>query len=239
MKQRVLLILLLAVPLLAAVAFVSFSAGTAEAAISENYQYQRTAQDDAKAAAVLLQRSDLPQRWKVLKGGRVKPDETPLTSKDSCDGYLPKQSDLSITGDAEARYSDSQAVLVIDTSVSLFKTAAMASADWSRESRGNTATCARQAAANARNPRESVVDVAPLRPLRCSYPNRSFVAELAYHPAGKPSVHYIVVVTQYRAGRMEAQVVTYLRKDDAGAAMAALDIHATVLTIVQPHLSAS
>jgi hypothetical protein len=239
MKRKILLSLLLAVPLLAIAAFVSFSTGTAEAGIAENYQYQRTAQDDAKAAAVLLQRSELPQRWKVLKGGRVKPDETPSTSKDSCDGSLPKQSDLSVTGDAEARYSDGHGALVIGTSVSLFKTAAMASADWRRQSRMNTAHCLREATANQRNPRETLVALTQLPKLRCSYPNVSFLAEVAYHPAGKPSVHYIVVMTQYRAGRMEAQVVTLLQKDDAQAATTALEIHAIALTIVQPHLSAS
>jgi hypothetical protein len=49
----------------------------AQAALTENYQYKRTAQDDAKAGAIVFQRSDLPPALKSLKGGRIKPDETP------------------------------------------------------------------------------------------------------------------------------------------------------------------
>ena len=216
-----------------ALAFTSL----ADAALTENYQYKRTAQDDAKAGAIVFQRSDLPLALKSLKGGRIKPDETPATSKDRCDGYLPKQSDLAITGDAESRYSDG-GLLAFDTQVSLFKTAAMASLDWSRQSPTMNASCIRKAAANA-NSGESLASVIRLPSIPCGCQNASFALEVSYSHPGKPNSHYVFVATELRLGRAEASVLTTLREVDATAKRVALNVQSGVLKAVQSRLTST
>lgn len=115
---------------------------TAAAAAAENYQYRIVARDHATAAAVTLKRSDLPglTGW---TGGSVPPDRTPETKADSCNGYLPKQSDLVVTGDAETRYSFQGTTLV--TQVQLLRTPAMVATDWHRSiETPDYVACARQ-----------------------------------------------------------------------------------------------
>ena len=203
----------------------------------EKYQYKRTAEDDAKAAAMVFQRSDLPPALvKTLKGGRVKPDETP---GDACDGRVAKQSDLAVTGDAESRYSDSVGVLGIDTQVSLFKTAAMASLNWNRQKSTMTATCFRQILAKQRNPGESLVSLTTLPALRCGYHNASFVLELTYNYPGKPRIHYVFVITALQSGRTQAMVATSLREMDATAPTRALNLQGIVLKAVRSRLSST
>jgi hypothetical protein len=210
----------------------------ADAALSENYQYKRTAQDDAKAGAMLFQRSDLPRALKSLKGGRIKPDETPSTSKDEC-GYVPKQSDLAVTGDAESRFHDDSGVLEIHTQVSLFKSAAMASLDWNRQMPTTTTACLREILSKQRNPGESLVSMTRLHALHCGYQNASFVIELTYNYPGKPRLHFVFVVTTFQLGRTEATVGTILRELDATAIASALRIQAGVLNAVQPRLTST
>jgi hypothetical protein len=209
----------------------------ADAALTENYQYKRNAQDDAKAAAIVFQRTDLPPALKSLKGGRIKPDETPATSKDECDGYLPKQSDLAVTGDAESRYSDSTGTLAFDTQVSLFKTSAMASLDWKRQMPSMNAACIRKAAANAASSGESLISVIRLPSIRCGCENASFALDVAYSYPGKPKVPYVFVVTELRRGRAEASVLTSLREVDATARAASLNVQGGVLKAVQSRLT--
>ena len=211
----------------------------AEAALTDNYQYQRTAQDDAKAAAAVLRRSEFPPGWKNLKGGLVKPDETPSTSKDRCDGYLPREADLSVTGDAEADYRDAYGILSLFSSVRLFKTKAMAAADWNRQAPTDNVACLRKAFAQNRNPRQSVVSMTRLHTLPCAFQNGSSVIEVAAHYQGKPDVHFILVETHFRSGRTEGAVVTLLRKVNGRATMTAIKIHSIALAIFQPRLPAT
>ena len=206
----------------------------ADAALTENYQYKRTAQDDAKAGAIVFQRSDLPPALKSLKGGRVKPDETSSTSKDRCNGYLPKQSDLVVTGDAASHFSDGTGA--IDTQVSLFKTAAMAAEGWNRQSPTLNAACIRQAISN---PGESLGNVTRLPSLRCSYQNASFMMEVTFSYPGKPKVHYVFILTGLRLGRAEAMVMTSVREVHATAKELALNVQGGVLKAVQSRLSST
>jgi hypothetical protein len=113
---------------LAAVAAVLLLA--AGAALADNYQYRFTSADQAAARSAVLSRSDLPalNSW---KGGSVKPDESPQTEKDRCNGYIPKESDLVVTGDSETKYSLNG--FTIDTQATVFRSAAMVDTDWKRQ----------------------------------------------------------------------------------------------------------
>jgi hypothetical protein len=224
--------------IVAGVAALVFTA-LADAALTENYQYKRTAQDDAKAGAIVFQRSDLPPALKSLKGGRIKPDETPSTSKDRCNGYLPKQSDLVVTGDAASRYADGAGTGLIETQVSLFKTAAMAAADWNRQSSTMNASCIREAMANRLKSGENVGSVTRLPSLRCSYQNASVMFEVTYSSPGKPRIKYVFFVTELRRERAEATVFTSLREMRANAKIVALNLQGGVLKAVQSRLAST
>src|SRR5438094_53001 len=113
--------------LAAGAAFVLLAAG---AALADNYQYRFASADQAAARSAVLLRSDLPM-LKGWKGGSVKPDESPQTANDSCNGYLPKESDLVVTGDSETKYALNGAT--IDTQATVFQSAAMVEADWKRQ----------------------------------------------------------------------------------------------------------
>jgi len=102
----------------------------AGAALADNYQYRFVSADQAAARRTVLLRAYLPALigW---KGGSVKPDESGQTAKDRCHGYLPKESDLVVTGDSETKYSLNG--FTIDTQATVFRSAAMAEADWKRQ----------------------------------------------------------------------------------------------------------
>jgi hypothetical protein len=112
-----------------ALALCALALATAGAATAENYQYKIVPRDKAAAEAVVVKRADLGglPGW---AGGAVKPDRTPETSADRCNGYLPKQSDLVVTGDAETKYSFQ--ATTIETQVQVLRTAAMVTTDWHR-----------------------------------------------------------------------------------------------------------
>jgi hypothetical protein len=101
----------------------------APGAAAENYQYKIVPKDKAAAAAAVLKRGDLNglPGW---TGGAVPPDRTAETNADRCNGYLPKQSDLVVTGDAETKYSLQGTT--IDTQIQLLRTPAMVATDWHR-----------------------------------------------------------------------------------------------------------
>ena len=80
--------------------------------------------DQAAARAAVLRREDLGAGW---AGGARKPDPpSPIT----CPGYQPKQSDLVLTGAAEAQFQHTGLVLQSDAQV--LKTRAMVARDWHR-----------------------------------------------------------------------------------------------------------
>jgi hypothetical protein len=88
-------------------------------------QIRFNAADQASARAALLRRADLgPSGW---SGGPVKPD---LSSTMRCPGYEPKQSDLVLTGAAEADFRHSG--LSIQSSAQVLKTRSMVARDWQR-----------------------------------------------------------------------------------------------------------
>jgi len=100
------------------------------AAAAENYQYEIVAADKALATKVVLKRADLGG-LKGWAGGAVKPDRSAEGAEDRCaNGYLPKESDLVVTGDAESKYTYRD--VTIDTQINVFRSAAMVTTDWQR-----------------------------------------------------------------------------------------------------------
>ena len=200
-------------------------AAVAEAALTESYQYKRTAQDDAKAGAMVLQRSDLPPALKSLKGGRVKPDETPETSlrpiavATTCRKVRPGR---------HGRCRDPRffraGVGDIDTQVTLFKTSSMATVDWNRQIPTFTPSCIRRVMANELGAGSRVGTVTRLGAIVGREKNASLMFEVTYTHPGKPNVKYVFVVTELRLGRTEASVLSSIREVDANAKTVALQL---------------
>lgn len=80
--------------------------------------------DQAAARAAVLRRGDLGAGW--AGGARTPAPPSTVT----CPAYEPKQSDLVLTGTAEARFQNTAVVLQSDAQV--LKTRAMVARDWQR-----------------------------------------------------------------------------------------------------------
>lgn len=102
----------------------ALAAGSAAAATLDREQHAFTAADQAAARSAVLQKADLGAGW---TGGAKKPD---LSPPQTCANYDPKQSDLVLTGAAEADWK--HAGLELDTSAQVLKTEAMVKLDWQR-----------------------------------------------------------------------------------------------------------
>lgn len=103
------------------------STGTAVGAAQEGPSVHLNAADQHVARSVVLRRTDLsPPRDKWSGGPRV--PSSPLAP--NCPGYSPKQSDLVLTGTAEADFRTSG--VEYDSQVQVLETAAMVSRDWRR-----------------------------------------------------------------------------------------------------------
>jgi microcompartment protein CcmK/EutM len=153
------------------------------AAAAENYQYKIVARDKATAGKVALQRSDLGglTGW---AGGAVKPDRSPETEDDRCNGYLPRQSDLVVTGDAETKYTYQGTI--IDTQIDVLRTPAMVATDWQRSiDHPGYLACARQSAARELPKGERLVSL----------------TKLPYSTFGTKSVAYRALINVTRNGR--------------------------------------
>ncbi len=98
----------------------------AMASASDKARVSFTAADLAAARAAVLHRADLGTAggW---TGGARKPD---LSATMSCPGYAPKQSDLVVTGAAEAAYH--HAGLELQSEAQVMKTRTMVALDWRR-----------------------------------------------------------------------------------------------------------
>jgi hypothetical protein len=175
------------------------------AAFADNYTFRRTAHDDAIAASIATPKSAFPASL-ALAGGRVKPDETPNT--DTCNGRVPKQSDLVVTGDAETRYSSkSSGIAMVDSQVTLLETAAMVKTDFARELPTLTRACSLQ---EAKQEHLQLVSWTRLGPARCACDySMSFTFETG---TGQPTIHLLWVGTVMRKGRVEASVLTAVVK---------------------------
>ena len=184
------------------------------AALADNYKYERTSVDDAKAAAVTLEAHDFPAQLHFA-GGAVKPDETP--NNESCNGYRPKESDLVVSGDAESRFHNPGSSVGVDSQVELLKTSAMAATDVKRSKRMLSVTCQVQA---AKQDHVKLVSYVPMGAARCGCP---FSASFAFETkTANAKVDHLFVVTVMRKGRAEATVLTIVGKspsDTQGTAL--------------------
>jgi hypothetical protein len=105
--------------------FIGLSAGAAASAPPNRAQIRFNPADQAAARAAVLRRADLGSAgW---TGGTVKPD---LSSTMSCPGYKPKQSDLVLTGAAEADFH--HAGIEVQSIAQVLKTQSMVARDWKR-----------------------------------------------------------------------------------------------------------
>ena len=218
----------------AALALVLLACG---AAYADNYRYQRTAAGDGAAGSVTLRKGDFPAQFR-LTGGRVKPDETPNT--DSCNGYIPKQNDLVVTGDAESRFHDSAHSLVVDSQVELFESTAMAATDVQRGERMLTPTCQSQA---AKQEHVKLVHYSLLGRPKCSC---DFAISAMFETRSpQPNLDQLFILTAVRKGPYEATVLTLVGKSttDAQGARAALTtalaVQGTALKTMLSRLHAS
>jgi hypothetical protein len=112
-----------------AAVFAAVALGISSGATASSFDKARvsfTPADQAAARTAVLRRADLGTAggW---TGGARKPD---LSSTMSCAGYAPKQSDLVVTGAAEADYH--HAGLELQSQAQVMKTQAMVALDWRR-----------------------------------------------------------------------------------------------------------
>lgn len=186
------------------------------AAYADNYTYRRTTADDTAAGAVTLRTADFPAQLR-LTGGRVKPDETPNT--DSCNGYIPKQRDLVVTGDAEARFHDSARSVIVDSQVEVFRSTTMAATDVQRGQRMLAPACQAQ---EAKQEHLKLVSYSLLGRPHCTC---DFAISAMFETkTPQPNLDQLFVLTAIRKGRFEATVLTTVGKStsDTSSAQAAV-----------------
>lgn len=92
--------------------------------------------DQRKATSILLKRSDFAAGWS-------KEPNQPDNDDDhlSCPGYNPNESDLVLTGDAEASFVRSGGFPTVFSGVNIYKTRANALASWTRGAKPALAPC--------------------------------------------------------------------------------------------------
>jgi hypothetical protein len=105
------------------------------AALADAPTIRITKTDQAKATAALLHRSDVGVGW---AGGAVKP--SPLTPP-TCPGFDPKESDLTVTGHADARFTFAAAGVELDQDVQVLKSAKAVLTDFRRTISPKLAGC--------------------------------------------------------------------------------------------------
>jgi len=111
---------------------------TALAAVVDAPTVRITSADQAKARAALLRRSDFGAGW---SGGPIK--TSPL-SPPNCPGFDPKESDLVVSGHADARYTfnhASQAGVELDQDVQVMNDEAAVQTDFARSISPKLAKC--------------------------------------------------------------------------------------------------
>ena len=129
-----------------------------------------TSADQARAVALLLRLTDFGAGW---QGGQVR--ATPLTAP-NCPGFDPQESDLVVTGHADARYTFPHAGVELDQDVQVLKSAAMVQTDFARSISPKLAKCLAYQLAKLKN----VVGVR--------------VARLPFPPTGVVSAVYRAVI---------------------------------------------
>jgi len=99
----------------------------------------------AKAVAALLERSDFGSGW---QGGETKPSSL---AAPGCPGFDPKQSDLVVTGHADARFTFPAGDVVLDQDVEVLASAAAVQKDFARTVSPRLPSCLAYQIKRARN----------------------------------------------------------------------------------------
>jgi hypothetical protein len=119
--------------LLGALLVLSIAIPAAALAADTDPKKKITAADQAKARSVLLQRSDFAAGWKTV---------APSPDSDlTCPGFDPDESDLTLTGEAEAEFEHAQGLLSVASYAEVFATKADALKSWIRSNKPATARC--------------------------------------------------------------------------------------------------
>jgi hypothetical protein len=134
------------------VAIASIALLVVAAAAADNYSFRLTAADQAAARTVVIHRADLGTvvQW---KGGLVKPDRSRL----QCPHYNPKQSDLVVTGAAEADWTGGG--VHFESSATIFLSEEMLRLDWQRSETAALLPCLRATAAGSLAKTDRLVSV--------------------------------------------------------------------------------
>jgi hypothetical protein len=152
-------------------------------ALGDNPTVKLSHDDQARAAAALLRKSDFGVGW---RGGRTK--ASPLKSP-SCPGFDPKESDLVVTGHADARYTFQQGGVEVDQDVQVLINSGAVQKDFSRTISPALGRCLAFQLRKSPN----VVAVS--------------VSKLHFPPTGTVSAAYRAVVT-VRSGKSRGKVLS-------------------------------
>jgi hypothetical protein len=111
---------------LLATAVVALAFALAAVASATGPEVRISKADQAHAVAALLQRSDFGAGW---EGGETRPSTLGVPS---CPGFDPSQSDLVVTGHADARFSFAPGDVVLEQDVEVLSSAAQVREDFGR-----------------------------------------------------------------------------------------------------------
>lgn len=148
---------------MAVVALVALAA--AAAAFADDPTVRINAADQAKATASLLKRTDLGTGW---TGGPHKPD---TLQAPSCPGFNPKESDLIVTGHADATFKHSG--LEVDSDVQVMQKPEFVKTDFQRTMRPQLPACLAHLFQQSAGP-----DVKVLSARRVAFPRIGVVSAL-------------------------------------------------------------
>jgi hypothetical protein len=100
-------------------------------------QKRFTAADQAKARTLLLKKSDFVSGWKKEPATKSGDDDTDF----SCPNYNPNQSDLVLTGEAEAEFAGPEGIPSVTSVANIYKTRREATTAWARGDRPQLVPC--------------------------------------------------------------------------------------------------
>jgi hypothetical protein len=98
-------------------------------------QKRPTAADKRKAASIVLKRADFVAGWKRA------PVSSDSDGEFSCPGYDPDQSDLVLTGEAEAEFNGPQGIPSVYSVANVYRTRREATAAWTRSDKPGLVPC--------------------------------------------------------------------------------------------------
>ena len=96
---------------------------------------QINAADQRRAASIVLKRSDFGAGWSKS------PKKADVNEHFNCPGYNPNESDLVLTGEAEADYDSADGDPSISSYANVYKTRREATASWARSAKPALAPC--------------------------------------------------------------------------------------------------